>query len=608
MGKHLYRLTLVALVAGGLLLVGFSLAGRGLETVVWGVRLSARTPGRPFAVALCALGLLAWFTPPVRLALERAARLVDRHASWLAWGLALLASCAALGIGLRFGSFVASAADSYGYITQAEAFSAPFAPVPEALAAEASWPDARQTLTPLGYVTSAEGQVAPIYPPGLPLLMAGFAWLAGHSALFLVVPLLAFVAVLAIFLLGRQVGGDGVGAGAALLLLASPTFLLSASVPMSDVPATAVWTVALLAALRVTGPSAVGAGLFAGLAVLIRPNLAPIALVIVLVFCVDPVGRTRRPVWQLCGLFALGAMPGLAALLTLNAARYGSALASGYPSVDALFAMEYLWPNVRRYTRWLVDTQTPFVFLGLLAALPLVRQIVVRRVPARGPMVTVLLAWTLVVAGCYAFYLPFDTWDFLRFLLPAYPALLVSAVLVWLALARRFREPYGRLLVVGTIALVALSTWEISRVNGVFTNERSVRRFVDVPRYASTSLPAQAIYLTRVYSGSMRYYGDRPTLRWDVLDPAWLDRVVAELSARGLRPFILLEGAEEVALFRERFAAENELGALDWPPAAEYRGIESVWIYDPADRADALAGRAVATTRIPVSDRPVARR
>ena len=92
MGKHLYRLTLVALVAGGLLLVGFSLAGRGLETVVWGVRLSARTPGRPFAVALCALGLLAWFTPPVRLALERAARLVDRHASWLAWGLALLAS------------------------------------------------------------------------------------------------------------------------------------------------------------------------------------------------------------------------------------------------------------------------------------------------------------------------------------------------------------------------------------------------------------------------------------------------------------------------------------------------------------------------------------
>ena len=46
------------------------------------------------------------------------------------------------------------------------------------------------------------------------------------------------------------------------------------------------------------------------------------------------------------------------------------------------------------------------------------------------------------------------------------------------------------------------------------------------------------------HSGSLRLYADRLTLRYDALDPLWLDRVVAYLQSIGRRPYYVLDGAE----------------------------------------------------------------
>ena len=46
------------------------------------------------------------------------------------------------------------------------------------------------------------------------------------------------------------------------------------------------------------------------------------------------------------------------------------------------------------------------------------------------------------------------------------------------------------------------------------------------------------------HSGTVRYYAGRVTLRFDLLDPAWLDRAIAWLEARGHHPYILLEDWE----------------------------------------------------------------
>jgi hypothetical protein len=105
----------------------------------------------------------------------------------------------------------------------------------------------------------------------------------------------------------------------------------------------------------------------------------------------------------------------------------------------------------------------------------------------------------------------------------------------------------------------------------------------------------------------MRYYGARRTLRWDVLEPAWLDQAITELLGRGLVPYIVIEVSDEADLFRQRFASQ-EFGRLDWPPAAEYRGTERVHIYDPRDRARARGGQSVATRSIPVSAQAIDRR
>jgi hypothetical protein len=89
----------------------------------------------------------------------------------------------------------------------------------------------------------------------------------------------------------------------------------------------------------------------------------------------------------------------------------------------------------------------------------------------------------------------------------------------------------------------------------------------------------------------VRYYSNRKTVAWDVLDPAWLDRMLAESRALGYEPYLLFERWEE-PLFRQRFAG-TALGALDWPPSAEI--ASQVRIFRPDDRQRYLSGQDVET-------------
>src|SRR5207342_3205794 len=79
------------------------------------------------------------------------------------------------------------------------------------------------------------------------------------------------------------------------------------------------------------------------------------------------VSAFRRNVLWPSVIFLLAAAPGIVVMAWLNAARYGSPLASGYGSTDALFSLAHVGPNLARYPRWLLETETPFVVLALLA-------------------------------------------------------------------------------------------------------------------------------------------------------------------------------------------------------------------------------------------------
>ena len=205
-------------------------------------------------------------------------RIVRLHL-WIAAALAAIV----IGTGLVWNTRVAAGADAYGYVSQADLWLRGDLHIDQSFGASVPWPLARWTFTPLGYRPEPDGyRIVPQYSPGLPLLMAAFKAIAGQCAIFWVVPICGGVLVGATYAIGRRLGRPIVGVAAAWLVATSPTVLFMLMAPMSDVPAAAAWAVSVACALGQTPLAAFSAGVAAAVAILIRPNLAPIAGIIFL--------------------------------------------------------------------------------------------------------------------------------------------------------------------------------------------------------------------------------------------------------------------------------------------------------------------------------------
>jgi hypothetical protein len=517
--------------------------------------------------------------------------------------VALGAALAALVVGLVWGTRVAGGSDSYCYLEQAERWAAGTIQTPQSpLFAGAPWLDPWLPLAPTGFIPSSNvpGAIAPICPAGFALTMVPFRIALGREGVHLVVPLLGAMAVWVTFLLGRALAGHAAGALAAALTAASPVFLYQVVQPMSDVPAMAWW---VLAAWLVVsgGPRAlVGAGLVTGAAVLTRPNLVPLAVVLLASVWFRPpeagadsrVGRALR--------FCAGAAPGALAVALVQYILYGSVTSSGYGNPAALFSTSHIWPNIQRYGWWAIDTHTPVLLLAPLA--------LVARPPAadassraRGRWIaTTLLALTAAVIACYLPYVPFDAWWFLRFLLPAVPFTFVLVASVLRAGTSRLPHPWSivTLVAIGLVVCGLLVRTAVRR--HAFEVKAAEWRFRLAGDYLARSLPQNAVVLTIWHSGSVRYYGHRQTVVWDAIPPDALDRTVDYLRGRGLRPFLLLERWEEPA-FRARFGAASALAALDWPPLATVGRDVRVFAID--DRARYMAGERTPSEFVSIDGR-----
>ena len=171
--------------------------------------------------------------------------------------------------------------------------------------------------------------MVPSYPAGLPIAMAVAMRIGGASAAYLVVPMFAALAVWVTYLIGAQIADRRAGMLAAILLAASPIFIFQSLEPMNDVPVTAWWLLAWLLALSPRG--AFASGLCVSAAVLTRPNLVPLALVLAAVNAATA-PRLRRAM-----RFAAGTIPGCLAVAALNIHWYGGALTSGYGTIGNLY-------------------------------------------------------------------------------------------------------------------------------------------------------------------------------------------------------------------------------------------------------------------------------
>jgi hypothetical protein len=488
--------------------------------------------------------------------------------------VALLAA-ATLYAGVHWGAIVAGGADSYGYVSQAGLLIQERLEIQQDLVRVSPWPSALDTWTPLGYreAPNRPDAIVPLYPPGLPILMALFQLAGGFCAAFLVVPICGALTIVLTYALGRRLfPNPSVAIAAAVFVATSPVFLYQLMNPMTDVPVTAVWT---LAALLVAAGRPLPAGLAASAALLIRPNLVLVAIAL---------GAVARPRWR----FIAGALPAIAIVAALNTRLYGAPWLAGYGAPGELYTLRYFITNLKQFTWWTFETQTPVV---LLAVAPLIRRS--REDASRSQAGVLLLAGlAFAVAASYLFYIPFDAWWYLRFLLPMWPMMML---LLAAAPGRMFATARTARVVLGIIAFILVTHGlRIAIARSAFDLGRGERRYVDVARFVRERTEPAAVPIAVQHSGSLRLYAGRTTLRYDQLDPRWLDRAVAFLADHGRHPYIVVDG-DEADAFRRRFAGANALGRLDWKPMAVLEGSH-IAIYDPLNRNAAEDPLAITST------------
>jgi hypothetical protein len=471
--------------------------------------------------------------------------------------------------GVHWGTFAVGGSDSYCYVYQAERWASLRLQVPEPLALEAPWPDADVTFAPTGHLPSrtVPGAIVPICPAGLSIVMAPFLVLGGVNAIFFVVPLFGALLVWSTFAAGSRFGAR-VGLASAAAVACSPIVLFQLVQPMSDVPAAALWMLAVAAATGTKTRDPIIAGLASAAAILMRPNLVPLAAPIGL-FLLLRSERTWVDRFRAAATYAVTAAIGPIAVAAIQQAFYGSPFASGYGSLETLFSVDHIVPNAVRYFSWMSDAHTPVWLLA--AAAPIL-------LPGR--LTAFFISMVVVNIACYLPYAVFEDWWYLRFLLPTIPLVLILLVGCIDSICRRIRPPIATPVVTAAALVLVVVSVREARQREAFRLYRLEARYERAGAYVGSRLPPNAVVITRWESGSVRFYGRRRTLVWDSLDPAWLDRAVGFLRARGLEPYFLFESGEE-QLFRRRFAG-SRLAALDWPPMAEI--VSTVRIYRPDDR------------------------
>jgi hypothetical protein len=413
------------------------------------------------------------------------------------------------------------------------------------------------------------GQVMPSYPVGLPLLLALGSLVAGLGQAVTVVNLVtALACMLLLYALARDFGVRPPWAVAATALFAcSPLTVSYALQPMSDLPSAALALATVLCAGRAGRQWrwAAGAGASIAFAVLVRPSnlllFAPAAVAL---------GFSRRS-WL---AFVLGGLPAAVFLAAYQHALYGSVFRTGYGNTGFQFSSEYILPTLGHYAVWLPVILSPLV----VAAIAVTWSGLPRRTLA------ILAVWAGVFAAFYSTYsFTHQTWWYLRFLLPAAPALLIAAALVLQRLAvprlvvgaawDRGTTPMlqPRTVPVAAIAVLVALLWEAWWGHRLFVPqvEAGDRSYRQVAAWVAESLPPDSLIAASQTSGSLFFYTNRPFIDWHELTP----QSYAALNTILLRDRRTLYAS--LFFYEEAPALQEKMPGI-WEPVAKYR-YATIW-------------------------------
>lgn len=438
--------------------------------------------------------------------------------------IALLLPLYAIALGLHMQAY-GSAADPAGYLNNARLLgkgmvSAAQTVIP-GLDANKFQP---MTFVPSTFRPVGGGRMIPIYPAGLPLAVLSVARITGWDAAPPVTMLvMAILGILATAWLGVEMGLPRTWAWfAALLLAASPLYILMSLQLMSDVPALVCVTTAVALAWksRARDAWALLSGIMVAYAVFVRPtNL----LVMV------PVGVCLGFAWRRWLFLALAGAPGAILWCLCNHAATGHFLETGYGNLTGRFTWSAVPATWLFYVRWLPVLFTPVALFAL--GLPWLLRRSVH--PA-----LMLIVW---IFAFFAFYsTDTDTvtsWGCLRYLLPALPACLVGALLVLRRLlqapgAARITTPFvakispalsvTAVIVFGIACVLRLHLGKLVKFGAVFPS---------AVHWAQTHIPDNAVVMGHGMTATFYCYTPCTLVRMDQLNPEQWSEIVKACAA-----------------------------------------------------------------------------
>jgi hypothetical protein len=317
---------------------------------------------------------------------------------------------------------------------------------------------------------------------------------------------------------------------------------------VSDVPSMMFDLVSVYAALvcRRKIKWAWGAGLFFGLAVLVRPT--NMFMIIPLVFCLP---LTIRGVTS----FALGGLPAALFLCVYNVSVYGGLLEYYARYGSGTFSLfttssSFMYMRFQYYTYWISKFMSPLILFGWIGV------VFDHKLSLRDR--AMLISWFGLFLAVYCSYSFYSEWWFTRFLLPGWPALIIGSLITSKYVGDML---YSRLGVNGSLLasripsmvlitlVIAYSIYNIKSL-GMSDYCLGAQREKDIVMWAHGQMPPNAIVITDYWGGMLKYYGGRSVVAYPSVDEAKWKILKEKVRSKGwafyaLLPLTSLESAQK---------------------------------------------------------------
>jgi hypothetical protein len=377
-------------------------------------------------------------------------------------------------------------------------------------------------IAPLSFY-AINGKILGQYPPGFPLLMAGAGFLGLE---FYVNPTLGVLSVILMFLtLFTLNGNDKWSAGLfALLWACFPLTMYGSTYVMSDLAAAFF---ILLAFYLLKIKKAISSALALGFSLAVRPTNVLFCAIFLPLAYKELNTRQRRYycVW-------LGATVSLYAVY--NWLIYGAPWKTGYMNILYNFSAATFTRNLGFYAGETLRQFTPL--LALLALIALWK---------KDKHSLFLGAWFLVFLVFYSFWASWlNEWWWLRFLLPAFPALFILAglgfkhILTTTHLFNRF--PRRAAVILLTVPMLAVGIYFIHRgthYQDLWSKEKG-KLYYAITKKIEKQIPPGSLVGGCDFSGPLRLYANIESFGFFHLNSLYL---ISDMLKQGKPVYILEE-------------------------------------------------------------------